>query len=357
MDGARQIVTPAFVSLLCICIVFVPMFFLDGVARFLFVPMAEAVMFAMICSFILSRTLVPTMANYLLKPHTAARARREAAHAQSAGAVPARLRGAVRALPRGLSRPAGDGARPPRRLHHRLHGVRAGLVRAGADARPQLLPGGRCRPDPDARPRAGRHARRGIGQPVRRHPEGDPRDPARGRDRDDGRQRRHAGQRHQHDLQQHRRDRPAGRRHPDQAGRGPRPDRQVRRRAAQAAARALPRLHLLVPAGRHHQPDPEFRRAVADRRPGADHRPGGRLRACQPAAGPHPHHPRRGRCAHPAGAQRAGLRRRYRPQRAPSMSASPRATSPTRWWSISRARARWRRPTGSTRPTASPTTS
>jgi multidrug efflux pump subunit AcrB len=69
MDGARQIVTPAFVSLLCICIVFVPMFFLDGVARFLFVPMAEAVMFAMICSFLLSRTLVPTMANYLLRPH------------------------------------------------------------------------------------------------------------------------------------------------------------------------------------------------------------------------------------------------------------------------------------------------
>ena len=71
MDGARQIVTPAFVSLLCICIVFVPMFFLNGVARFLFVPMAEAVMFAMICSFILSRTLVPTMSKYLLKPHAA----------------------------------------------------------------------------------------------------------------------------------------------------------------------------------------------------------------------------------------------------------------------------------------------
>jgi multidrug efflux pump subunit AcrB len=69
IDGAKQIVTPAFVSLLCICIVFVPMFFLDGVARFLFVPMAEAVMFAMVCSFILSRTLVPTMAKYLLKPH------------------------------------------------------------------------------------------------------------------------------------------------------------------------------------------------------------------------------------------------------------------------------------------------
>jgi multidrug efflux pump subunit AcrB len=70
LDGANQIVTPAFVSLLCICIVFVPMFFLTGVARFLFVPMALAVMFAMTWSFILSRTLVPTMANYLLKPHT-----------------------------------------------------------------------------------------------------------------------------------------------------------------------------------------------------------------------------------------------------------------------------------------------
>src|ERR1700759_4475555 len=69
MDGANQIVVPAFVSLLCICIVFVPMFFLSCVARFLFVPMAEAVMFAMMWSFILSRTLVPTMAKYLLQQH------------------------------------------------------------------------------------------------------------------------------------------------------------------------------------------------------------------------------------------------------------------------------------------------
>ncbi|MDR2187555.1 MAG: efflux RND transporter permease subunit [Azonexus sp.] len=69
LDGARQIVTPAFVSMLCICIVFVPMFLLEGVARFLFVPMALAVMFAMVTSFILSRTLVPTMAMYMLRPH------------------------------------------------------------------------------------------------------------------------------------------------------------------------------------------------------------------------------------------------------------------------------------------------
>ena len=66
LDGASQIVVPAFVSLLCICIVFIPMFFLSGVARFLFVPMAESVMFAMVFSFLLSRTLVPTMAKYLL---------------------------------------------------------------------------------------------------------------------------------------------------------------------------------------------------------------------------------------------------------------------------------------------------
>src|SRR5579862_2665927 len=69
LDGASQIVVPAFVSLLCICIVFVPMFFLSGVARFLFVPLAESVMFAMVFSFLLSRTLVPTMAKYLLRAH------------------------------------------------------------------------------------------------------------------------------------------------------------------------------------------------------------------------------------------------------------------------------------------------
>jgi CzcA family heavy metal efflux pump len=69
MDGAQQIVAPALVSLLCICIVFIPMFYLGGVAGFLFVPMAKAVIFALVCSFILSRTLVPTMANWLLRAH------------------------------------------------------------------------------------------------------------------------------------------------------------------------------------------------------------------------------------------------------------------------------------------------
>ena len=66
LDGAQQIVIPAFVTLLCLCIVFVPMFQLGGVAGYLFRPLAEAVVFALVGSFILSRTLVPTMANYLM---------------------------------------------------------------------------------------------------------------------------------------------------------------------------------------------------------------------------------------------------------------------------------------------------
>ncbi len=70
LDGAAQIAVPALVSTLAICIVFVPMFFLSGVSRYLFVPLAEAVVFAMLASYLLSRTVVPTMAKYLLKEHS-----------------------------------------------------------------------------------------------------------------------------------------------------------------------------------------------------------------------------------------------------------------------------------------------
>src|SRR5579859_8182921 len=66
LDGAQQIAVPAFVSTLCICIVFLPMFFLSGVAKYLFVPLAEAVIFAMLASYMWSRTIVPTLAMYLL---------------------------------------------------------------------------------------------------------------------------------------------------------------------------------------------------------------------------------------------------------------------------------------------------
>src|SRR6201994_723316 len=77
LQGASQIAVPALVSTLCICIVFVPMFLLGGVARYLFVPLAEAVVFAMLASYVLSRTLVPTMAVFLLraKPHDSAPSR------------------------------------------------------------------------------------------------------------------------------------------------------------------------------------------------------------------------------------------------------------------------------------------
>jgi multidrug efflux pump subunit AcrB len=77
LEGAQQIAVPALVSTLCISIVFIPMFFLNGVARYLFVPLAEAVVFAMMASYILSRTLVPTLAMYLLRPgqHGSARSR------------------------------------------------------------------------------------------------------------------------------------------------------------------------------------------------------------------------------------------------------------------------------------------
>jgi len=74
LEGAQQIGAPLLVSTLCICVVFLPMFFLGGVARYLFVPLAEAVVFAMIASFLVSRTLVATLAMYLLKP------KRHAAH-------------------------------------------------------------------------------------------------------------------------------------------------------------------------------------------------------------------------------------------------------------------------------------
>ncbi len=69
LDGAHQIAIPALVSTLCICVVFIPMFLLSGVSRFLFVPLAEAVVFAMLASYLLSRTLVPTLAMYWLRKH------------------------------------------------------------------------------------------------------------------------------------------------------------------------------------------------------------------------------------------------------------------------------------------------
>jgi multidrug efflux pump subunit AcrB len=83
LDGARQIVVPATVSLLCICIAFVPMFGLGGVAGYLFRPLAEAVMLALAASYVLSRTLVPTLANYLLRNQRVHNSSEHGDHAQA----------------------------------------------------------------------------------------------------------------------------------------------------------------------------------------------------------------------------------------------------------------------------------
>ena len=221
-------------------------------------------MFAMIWSFILSRTLVPTMAKYLLQPHV----HHEGGPPPSRNPLVRFQRGfearfeRIRAGYHDLLSMA-LGRRPL--FVTGFLGVGRAVVPAGAVSRPQLLPRGRCRQHPDACPHPGRHPRRGDRQPARRRAEGDPQDHPARRDRDADRQYRHADLRHQHDLQQHRRDRSAGRRHPDQAEGRPPADGRVRAGAARAIAAAVSRHELLVPAGRHRQPDPEFRRAGADR--------------------------------------------------------------------------------------------
>src|SRR3981189_717556 len=80
LDGAAEVATPAFVSTLSICIVFVPILFLGGVGGALFAPLAMSVVFAMLASYLLSRTLVPTMVLYMLAPEARARDNRDAAH-------------------------------------------------------------------------------------------------------------------------------------------------------------------------------------------------------------------------------------------------------------------------------------
>ena len=103
---------PALVSTLAICIVFVPMFMLAGIARYLFVPLAEAVVFAMLASYLLSRTLVPTLAKYWLQQaRPACRAPARPAPQRAAAALRARLRAPARALSRAARARAGAGRR------------------------------------------------------------------------------------------------------------------------------------------------------------------------------------------------------------------------------------------------------
>ncbi len=135
LDGAAQIAVPAFVSTLAICIVFVPVVFLTGPAAYLFTPLALAVVFAMLASYFLSRTLVPTMVLYLLPKEAEAREPRSAGTRSARPAravvrsrppvrVPRRFQPRLRAAPTGVPRPARLGPRSPLR-----HGGRAARLR------------------------------------------------------------------------------------------------------------------------------------------------------------------------------------------------------------------------------------
>ena len=215
MDGARQIVLPATVSLLCICIVFVPMFNLGGVAGYLFRPMAEAVLFALVASYVLSRTLVNTMARYLLADQTVhEEGTAPPADPQSAGALPARLRAPVRGYPRLLSPPVGNGARRAKQIHRRLSRRGRRVVRACPVPGTEFLSADRQYTDQASRARADRDPHRGHGDDLRRRRGRHPADHSARGAGPDGRQHRTAGQRHQFNLQQFRHGRSGGRRYP-----------------------------------------------------------------------------------------------------------------------------------------------
>ena len=260
MDGARQITQPAFVSLLCICVAFVPMFSLQGVAGFLFVPMAMAVVFAMIASFILSRTLVPTLALYLLKLHAEE-------HAALGNNMFARLQ---KRFEKGFA----DTREGYRNLLALAMGHRRRFVFGflGAVAVSMLLvpflgedffPVRGFRPDHASCPHARRHAG-GRHDPDRRpdrtrgsphHSQGPAYD-HRGHDRV-------KSEPHQFDLFNHRHRRPAGLGHLHHPQRQSQPHGGLCPHDAGAFAPAVSVGYLLLPAAGHHQPDPEFRQSGA----------------------------------------------------------------------------------------------
>jgi multidrug efflux pump subunit AcrB len=131
LDGAQQIVVPATVSLMCICIAFVPMFGLGGVAGYLFRPLAEAVVFALIASYVLSRTLVPTLANYLLRKQVL---ETHAAH-HGAGGSP----GSIHAKP--SRNPLVRFQQGFERRFEAVRGVYRGLLHLGLQNRGKLIAG------------------------------------------------------------------------------------------------------------------------------------------------------------------------------------------------------------------------
>ncbi len=316
LDGAQQIVVPAFVTLLCLSIVFVPMFQLGGVAGFLFRPMALAVVFALVGSFILSRTLVPTMASYLMRAD-AGDARHGASPAPSCGGIVnafrrfqigfearfQRLRELYRSLlavalanPRafiigflacvvlsfGLTPFLGRNFFPnvdsgEILIHIRGHGglrveQTAKLFGDVEHAVRRVIPQSQLA-----------NVTENIGLPC---------------------------QRHQHGISEYRHGRAGGRRHADHPRGRSLADRRLRQNAAHRTAARVPRHHLLVPARRHHLADPQFRPAGADRREGDRREATGQLRVRLGFAAAHPTRPGHRRRPHPAGVRSSSARRR-----------------------------------------------
>src|SRR3989449_5164123 len=308
VDGAAQIATPAFVSTISISIVFVPMFFLSGPAAALFRPLAMAVVFAVLASYVLSRTIVPTMAHYLL----AADARRLAAGRTAAGGGRDRageraVRGAVRALPERLPRPARLGPRASAGGARRGRRRRRPCSGAGSVRRRGLLPDHGRQRLPAPRAGARRDAGRADGADRRRrgarHPARDPAGGAESR----AQQRRHQPQRHQPGDQRQRHAERGGRRCARPARVQPqRLDVGLRAAPARHAPERVPRGDLLRRAGGHREPGAESRAAGPARRPGRGGEQDGRLPDRHPSRGADSAHPRRGRRPRAAGGELPG---------------------------------------------------
>ena len=178
LDGAQQIAAPAFVSTLCICIVFVPVLMLTGAAKYLFTPLAMAVVFAMLASYLLSRTLIPTMVHYMLRPEVKLYALGQ--HGETAGGTGIiwrmhyvfnrrfeSMRDVLHLAPALVPGASRAGAGRFRHFH-------SGVARSRRIHRPRLFPDRRFRRHAAARPRSVRHAHRIDRDALRRYRERNP---------------------------------------------------------------------------------------------------------------------------------------------------------------------------------------
>ena len=304
--GAQEIMPPATVSLFCICIAFMPLLALGGVAGYLFRPLAMAVVFAMIASYILTYTLVPTMARFLL--------RNQHHHSTHAGEADPPGTGFFTHFQHGFE------SRFERLRHGYMDLLGLALARRfwfvggflacallslglapslGEDFFPSVEFGGN--PHPYARP--DRHAHRRDHAAGGRGGTDDPLNHSAKPPRQHRRQPRLADQRHQHLLRKFRHDRRIRRRHPRHPQRRADADGDLCEDPARAIAHGVSRRNLRVPAGRHRQPNPQFRLAGADRRADRGLRSRRQPRFRQQTARQDPPRCRRRGSAHPAGVQ------------------------------------------------------